>query len=134
MGDGLEYGGMILIPRVRRQFTLCEDLVDLGTTIGSMKTYWLHIVEMKSPQSHSPSTYMLSHAPLPDRELAGGAMPTVHYPSWAELGKKLSSVGIDGAVLHDTKENLDSKGSYTISNVLLSDVQAEWLGFVNLVA
>ena len=105
----------------------------LGTRIERMKTYWLHIVEMKSPQSDVPSTYMLSHAPMPDRDGGGGAMPTVHYPSWAELGKKLSGVGINGGVLHDTKESLDSKGSHTISNVLLSDVQVEWLGFVNLV-
>jgi hypothetical protein len=99
-----------------------------------MKTYWLHIVEIKSPQSDVPSTYLLSQSPLPSRDFAGGALPTVHYPSWAELGKKLSGIGIDGGVLQDTKENLDAKGSHTISNVILSDVQVEHLGFVDVVA
>jgi hypothetical protein len=96
-----------------------------------MKTYWLHIVEIKSPQSDIPSTYLLSQASAPDRNFAGGAMPTVHYSSWEQLGKKLSGVGIDGGVLQDTKENLDSKGSHTISNVILSDEQLKQLGFVD---
>jgi hypothetical protein len=108
--------------------------VDLGTTISCMKTYWLHIVEVKSPQPDIPSTYLLSQASHSDRNFAGGAVPTVHYASWERLGKALSGVGIDGGVLHDTKENLDSKGSHTIGNVTLSDVQVELLGFVGLVA
>jgi hypothetical protein len=99
-----------------------------------MKTYWLHIVEIKSPQSDVPSTYLLSQASQSERNFAGGAVPTVHYSSWEQLGKKLSGVGIDGAVLQDTKENLDANGSHTISNVILSDVQVEWLGFVDVVA
>jgi len=99
-----------------------------------MKTYWLHIVEVKSPQADIPSTYLLSHVSQLDRNFAGGAVPTVHYASWERLGQALSGVGIDGGLLHDTKENLNANGSHTISNVTLSDVQVELLGFVDVVA
>lgn len=72
--------------------------------------------------------------PLPGRNFAGGSMPTVHYPSWEQLGRNLSEVGIDGGVLQDTKENLDSKGSHTITEVILSDEQVGQLGFTDVAA
>lgn len=61
-------------------------------------------------------------------------MPTVHYPSWAQLGQKLSEIGIDGGVLQDAKENLDLKGRHTITEVILSDEQVGQLGFVDVAA
>jgi hypothetical protein len=73
--------------------------------IADTRTYWLHILEDKSPQPDIPSTYLLVRANAPERNLAGGSMPQVHYPSWGQLCQKLSDVGIDGGVLQDAKEN-----------------------------
>jgi len=98
-----------------------------------MKTYWLHILADRPPQSDTP-TYLLMRANAPDRDLAGGSMPTVHYHSWAQLGQKLSEIGIDGEVLQDAKENLDLKGRHTITEVILSDEQVGQLGFVDVAA
>jgi hypothetical protein len=99
-----------------------------------MRHYWFHLVESKSPRPDMRSTYVLSRADAPTRNGEGGATPTVHYPSWEQLARKLSRVGIDGGVLQDAKDNLDSKGSHTIQDVVLSDDQVEQLGFVDLVA
>src|SRR5260221_12782215 len=97
-----------------------------------MKTYWLHIVENKSPQLAIPSSYLLARTDAPGRNDEAGGMPTVHYASWQQLATKLSAVGIDGGLLQDTKEGLDSKGNQTITEVKLAHAQAEQLGFVDL--
>lgn len=61
-------------------------------------------------------------------------MPTVHYPSWGQLARKLSGIGIDGGVLQNIKENLDAKGSHTITDVMLSDEQLKQVGFMDVAA
>lgn len=99
-----------------------------------MRTYWLHILQDKAPQSGIPSTYLLARANAPDRNFAGGSMPTVHYHSWERLSRKLSEVGIHEDVLQDTKEKLDAKGHHTITEVILSERQVEDLGFTDVAA
>jgi hypothetical protein len=99
-----------------------------------MRTYWLHVIADRSPQSGVPSTYLLARADAPSRNAEGGSMPTVHYPSWEQLGRKLSAVGVDGEVLQRTKDALDSKGTHTITEVVLSDEQVGQLGFTDVAA
>jgi len=99
-----------------------------------MPTYWLHIVESKSPLSGMPSTYMLARADAPGRNVTGGAMPTVHFPSWEQLSTRLSHLGVDGGVLRDAKAALDLTGSHAIPEVILSDDQLRWLGYQDVAA
>jgi hypothetical protein len=61
-------------------------------------------------------------------------MPTVHYPSWEQLGRNLSGVGIDVGVLQKAKQNLDSNGKHTITEVVLSDAKLKQLGFMDVAA
>lgn len=70
--------------------------------IAGMRTYWLHILGDKSPQPDIPSTYLLVRANAPDRNLAGHRFTTHHGDSFA---KNFRTVGIDGGVLQDAKEN-----------------------------
>jgi hypothetical protein len=99
-----------------------------------MRTYWLHIVEHKSPQLGAPSTYMLARADATDRNVTGGALPTVHHHSWERLSARLSQVGIDDVVLRDTKAGLDLTGSHAIPEVILSDDQLKLLGYEDVAA
>jgi hypothetical protein len=99
-----------------------------------MRTYWLHILESKSPQVGMPSTYLLVRADAPERNAEDGTMPTVHYHSWEQLSPRLSDIGMDASVLQDTKENLDSKGRHIIPEAILSDEQLKQLGFVDVAA
>jgi hypothetical protein len=92
-------------------------------------TYWLHIVEDKSPGAGFPSTYMLSLADAPQRNVPGGAVPMVHYHSWGRLRQNLLAVGMDDDTLRDAKRELDSKGSHTIQEAVLCQEQLERLGF-----
>jgi hypothetical protein len=94
----------------------------------------LHIVEHKSPQLGAPSTYMLSRADAADRNVTGGALPTVHHHSWEWLSARLSQVGIDDGVLRDTKAGLDLTGGHVIPEVILSDDQLKLLGYPEDVA
>jgi hypothetical protein len=98
-----------------------------------VKTYWLHILADRPPQSDTP-TYLLIRANAPERNASGGSMPTVHYPSSAQLGQRLSDIGIDGGALQNAKEDLDFKGGHTIAEVILSDEQVPQLGFVDVAA
>ena len=104
--------------------------------ISEMRIYWLHILEHKSPSPRLgvPSTYTLARANAPERNATGSAMPTVHYPSWSDLSAALVRVGVNNDVLQDGKANLDLEGSYTITEVHLSDDQLTQLGFVNVEA
>ena len=77
----------------------------------------------------APSTYTLARADAPDRNMTGGAMPTVHHSSWEHLAAGLSSVGIHEAALQETKSALDKAGSHTITEIALSDDQLALLGF-----
>jgi len=81
-----------------------------------------------------PSTYTLARANAPERNATGSAMPTIHYPSWADLSARLAHVGIDDGALKDAKAGLDLEGSHTITEVHLSDDQLRQLGFVNVAA
>jgi hypothetical protein len=99
-----------------------------------MRTYWFHILESKSPQPGVPSTYMLARSNAPDRNMTGGAMPTVHHPSWEHLAARLSSVGIHEEALRGTKAALDRTGSHAIPEVILSDDQLKLLGYPEDVA
>jgi len=96
-----------------------------------MQTYWFHILESKSAQMGAPSTYILAKSL---QNSTGGAMATVQYLSWERLSGKLSSVGIRGDVLQQTKESLDSTGSADFREVSLSDDQLAQLGFLVAVA
>ena|SRR6266478_4856198 len=116
-------------------FCLWPDfIVETSGTATVVNTCWLHIHENKSPQSGMPSTYMLARANAPSRNFAGGSMPTVHYNSWEQLSRKLSEVGIHEDALQEAKEELDSKGSHTITEVILSDKQVKDLGFTDVAA
>ena len=99
-----------------------------------MRTYWFHIVESKSPQPGVPSTYMLARSNAPDRNMTGGAMPTVHHPSWEHLAVALSSVGVHDEALREAKADLDRTGSHAITEVILSDDQLKLLGYVDAAA
>jgi hypothetical protein len=99
-----------------------------------MRTYWFHILESKSPQPGAPSTYMLFRSIAPDRNMTGGAMPTVHHPSWEHLAAGLSSVGIHEEALRETKTALDRTGSHIIQEVILSDEQLKLLGYEDVAA
>jgi hypothetical protein len=97
---------------------------------GAMEnTYWLHIIESKSPAQDLPSTYTVSLAPAPHRHYEGGAMPTVHHPSWEKIAAGLSGFGVHKDVITKAKKELDANGSTTIQEVVLSDSQVEQLGF-----
>jgi hypothetical protein len=99
-----------------------------------MRTYWFHILAHKSPLPEVPSTYTLARSIAPDRNMTGGAMPTVHHPSWEHLAAGLSSVGIHEEALRETKEDLDRTGGHAIPEVILSDEQLKLLGYPEDVA
>jgi hypothetical protein len=99
-----------------------------------MRTYWLHIIENKSPQLGLPSTYMLALADAPERNITSGAMPTVHHHSWERLSERLSRVGVDESVLRAAKAGLDLTGNHTIPEVVLSNDQLRWLGYEDVAA
>ena len=63
-----------------------------------------------------------------------GPMTMAQYASWEQLNKNLSVVGIPDDVLRNTKQNLDSTGSDTITEVVLSDEQLTQLGFAEVAA
>ena len=93
------------------------------------QTYWFHIIESKSPDQTVPSTYMLARAGAPFRNFDGGAMPTVHHPSWGNLRHKLADCLVGNEELERAKQNLDLRGSYTLTEVRLNDEQVRTLGF-----
>ncbi|HVP51436.1 MAG TPA: hypothetical protein VMT05_04965 [Terriglobales bacterium] len=93
------------------------------------QTYWLHIIESKSPDHTFPSTYMLARANAPLRNFKGGAMPTVHHPSWENLRSRLAECLVGNEELEKAKQNLDQKGSHTLTQVRLDDQQVRGLGF-----
>jgi hypothetical protein len=95
-------------------------------------TYWLHILESKSPARDVPSTYTVALAPAPHYNGQGGAMPTVHHPSWEQIAARLSDFGVHREVLNEAKAELDEKGGSTITAVTLTDSQVEQLGFRSL--
>jgi hypothetical protein len=66
--------------------------------------------------------------------MTGGAMPTVHHPSWEHLAAGLSGVGIHEEALRETKAALDHTGSHTITEISLSDDQLALLGFSEIAA
>jgi hypothetical protein len=95
-----------------------------------VRTYWLHIVEIKSQQLGVPSTYTLAI----NTNATGGAMPSVPPPSLEYLSTLLSSVGIGEDVLRDTKAALDKTGSHAIPEVILSGDQLKLLGYLDVAA
>jgi hypothetical protein len=95
------------------------------------RIYWLHIIESKSPDPTTPSTYLLARADAPRRDYEGGAMPTVHHGSWRHVAKCLADCGVDGTEIEKAKTELDTKGSYTLTELKLNDEQVRGLGFTN---
>ena len=59
-------------------------------------------------------------------------MPTVHYPAWEQLARKLSAIGIGNSVLQSAKEDLDSTGGHTLLLVSLTDDELTLLGFADV--
>jgi len=96
-----------------------------------MKHYSLRIRENRFPQFGAPSTCTLM---LKKTDAPRGPMTMAQYASWEQLNKKLSVVGIPDDVLRNTKQNLDSTGSDTITEVVLSDEQLTQLGFADVAA
>ena len=96
-----------------------------------MKHYSLRIRENRFPQFGAPSTCTLM---LKKTDAPRGPMTMAQYASWEQLTKKLSVVGIPDDVLRNTKQNLDSTGSDTITEVALSDEQLTQLGFADVAA
>ena len=113
----------------RLSHTPCHEQDSHLTMLPMENTYWLHIIESKSPAQDLPSTYTASLAPAPHRHYEGGAMPTVHHPSWEQIAARLSGFGVHKDVITKAQKELDANGSTTIQEVVLSDSQVEQLGF-----
>lgn len=55
-------------------------------------------------------------------------MPTVHHPSWKQIAARLSGF-VHQDLIAKAKKELDTNGSTTIQEVVLSDSQVKDLGF-----
>ena len=93
--------------------------------------YSLRIRENRFPQFGMPSTCTLM---LKKTDAPRGPMAMAQYASWEQLNRKLSGIGIPDDVLRNAKQNLDSTGSDTITEVVLSDDQLTLLGFADVAA